>query len=604
MTDYCPVRTTKKSLCKEISLHDTIRNEDVLVNVHYPKPDNGKVEHHFEHVKFPVVLISPLALGGKDCYKNLAQNIATAGYVCIVISHQDNVKLQRRKNGVGWLIKEGGPKKIINSVYNTPKFTFERICDILFIIKSFRIIELSIVHLRNHILFDKISIIGHSFGAMTAMLAAGVKVEIAKDVVSNLPMEYAPIKHEEPNGVTLYSWEIPNLKSSIIISPMGTGFFGLCDNSFCYKVPVMFFTGSNDHSIGNEHDNDWKQQAYEKSQVDGIPKYVINFFNADHGFGDIAGSAIVSTFAGWNKDDTIQSYIFRCSCALLDASCTDNRTAQTWLDNQKGGSNDKTAKIFFYSGDVLPSQSIPVDINVQQSHNQYQPSSQGVLFPSEPTQPLYTSQHLQSSNSQPTQPLYSQNLQPSNSQPTLPLYNSYISEQPSNSGTSGPRQRNSVPSYTNPPPTDSYSSYQSYSSSVGNNIPNQGNNIQPQAYSSSLNNNNYMYQSRNSATNNLPQNSQPQAYNEQNQYHSQQNQNQQPQYGSQSYIPNQPSVQAAYQPKTVDHHLEMEACFIPPNAGQPAQQPTNQQSNQFSYLSGISQDANNNNSNVPAYLKY
>ena len=589
---YLPTRLSKQSLSKEIALKDTVRDEELLVNVHYPRPENGKSKHHFEHVKFPIVLLSPLALGGKDCYKNFAQNIATSGYVCIVISHQDNIKLQRKTKGMGWLLKEGGPKKAIGNIYNTPHYSFNRICDILFVVKSLRIIELSIVHLRNHLIYDQIAIIGHSFGAFTAMLAAGVRVDIAPSDVESIPSEYAPITHQEPSGRVLYSWKVPNLRACIIISPLGTNFFGLTEDSFVYNVPCLFFTGSKDASFGKEYSADWKHQPFALAKADGMTKYMVDIYGVDHGFGDIAGLMIVSTMAGWKKDDYLISFLYRTSTAFLDANLYDNEEAKSWLAHglvlQRYASTQiKTGREEVHPPSIAaanPAQEIsPAQQNEMPANSPHRGSG-AYLSQSATTVTATTSAHHSVHPQVFDEIFQSQQTTQSQQQSQMiqaPVQQTYEQQQPFQThqpqcNQSSPQQvpqQAPIPIYAQSPPANGNTS---------SSYPSQTQYASQQHYRSTA-----LPSQTQAHPNRIVCDAIPQSYR---------------QHISQDDINTKP-----YQPRTVDHKLAMEDCLIPPAPS------ATTDTSQYAYLSNTTQlgqnprpaeGGNTQNEDVPAYLRF
>ena len=325
---------------QEFTLKDTSRNKELMIKVSFPqKPKAG-----FITKDFPIVIISPLALGGKDCYEWITNELVKCSCVVITVSHKDNIKVQRATKGFGFLLKEG-PKQAILNVMEDPSFWLDRICDIIFLIKQIPKIEQAITMIRGLVKKSSVGIFGHSLGALTAMLAAGVRIQIPERNLSHITNPAYQPTPETVDGKVLYSWKIPEIGAAVIVSPIGPdAHFGLTEHSYTYNVPCFFITANRDHSFGKENlNNAWKRQAFDLAQANEIKKYMLLFFETDHGFGDIAGCKVVSTFAGWSASVPIRAVVFMCSLAFFEFSLKSSPNAAKWLDTSMNSAFDQLA---------------------------------------------------------------------------------------------------------------------------------------------------------------------------------------------------------------------------------------------------------------------
>src|SRR5262249_44935706 len=116
---------------------------------------------------------------------------------------------------------------------------------------------------------DKVGVLGHSFGAYTAMVVAGATVDL-------------------PDGKAS-SFRDARVKAVLPMSPEGPGTMGLTLSSWDrFAVPGRHLTGSRDYGAG-QRSATWRRAGYE--HVQGVDDYLVTLEGAGHmTFADLPGS--------------------------------------------------------------------------------------------------------------------------------------------------------------------------------------------------------------------------------------------------------------------------------------------------------------------------
>ena len=308
---------------RDFQFKDESRNKNLKVRVGWPNTTGN--------TKLPIIILSHLALGGGACYENFVRYFICQGYLVIQPTHKDCVKEQREERGFGFLVKEK-PKKFIQKIYSNPFFWKDRIADIHLCLTKLSSLNEKVAELKNRLAFDKICIAGHSFGAYTALLAAGLRVNLPPELQTP-PYKPTQTPSFDPK-VPLFNWTPPcPIQCFICISPQGPGEFGIVEESYSsLSAPILFMTSNKDHSLGEIHQSDWKRKAFDLSKEDEFDKYLVFFYEADHGYGDLAGVPIVSLAAGWSSDIPTQSLVTMMCNAFVDKYLKNKPTASQFLD--------------------------------------------------------------------------------------------------------------------------------------------------------------------------------------------------------------------------------------------------------------------------------
>lgn len=264
------------------TIHDAQRNRDVLLSIEYP--DKGG--------PFPLIIFSHAYGASEQSYEQLVSYWTSNGYVVVrprhadagkgpdamraIFGEQTNEERQRRQSGrrpskeeieKAADARQEAERKQTEAMWKSqrePQWV-DRVRDITLIIDNLNDLETRFFELKGKIDHAKIGVAGHDLGALTAMLAGGVKT------FGNPPLSIGD----------------PRVKAIIAMSPEGvTASLGLSPQSFAdVKIPAMFMTGSEDRGAAENEDWQWRKTAY--SNAAPGDKYFVLLNGARH-----------STFAG------------------------------------------------------------------------------------------------------------------------------------------------------------------------------------------------------------------------------------------------------------------------------------------------------------------
>ena len=154
----------KVGVVEEILLQDAAQDSDLPVKVRYPKDAPGPL---------PVVIFSHGAGGSGDAFPELTEHWASYGYVVLLPTHADSIQLRRQKGErVAGLI--ANPRQVIDAVR-----PMQRLADVKLILDSLGTFEEKIPALKGadgkgNLDRERIGMAGHSAGALTTQIAAGV----------------------------------------------------------------------------------------------------------------------------------------------------------------------------------------------------------------------------------------------------------------------------------------------------------------------------------------------------------------------------------------------------------------------------------------------
>ena len=262
------------------TLHDAQRNKDVEMAIEYPTRGTPP---------FPVIIFSHGFGGSKDSYVPLTEYWTSHGYVCIKPNHADagalramlderRAEMQKQREAMRRTGRRGdrGPQRqgpdLSETIWQSQSAADwrNRVRDVTFIIDSLDQLEQKYPELKGKLDHARIGVAGHSYGAFTALLAAGMR-----SYVENPPLQFGDSR----------------IRAVIAMSPQGLGSErGLTQESWAsLKLPVMYMTGSNDRA-GQQHDASWRKDPFTYSPAGD--KYFVSIEGAGH-----------MTFAGGQIDD-------------------------------------------------------------------------------------------------------------------------------------------------------------------------------------------------------------------------------------------------------------------------------------------------------------
>jgi predicted dienelactone hydrolase len=206
--------STPVGVIPDATLRDAQRGRDVSLTIDYPTTPGPH----------PLIIFSHGFGASGRAYVGLSSHWASNGYVVIKPTHTGDDTLRLADI--------------------TPADFRYRVADIKFVLDSLDALEAAYPELKGKIDRAKIGVGGHSLGALTAMLLAGVRTF--------------------PGGT---SYADPRVKAVVAMSPQGPReSWGLTKDSWSeVKVPVMYMTGDRDKGIDDTETPEWRREAFELS---------------------------------------------------------------------------------------------------------------------------------------------------------------------------------------------------------------------------------------------------------------------------------------------------------------------------------------------------
>ncbi|HCS22480.1 MAG TPA: dienelactone hydrolase family protein [Alphaproteobacteria bacterium] len=245
----------------------------------------------------PVIVWSHGAFGSHTAYVPLAEYWASHGYLVLQPTHSDSMR-------------EGTMPNIKNPLVF--KDWDDRPREVSYLIDQLQNLETLIPPLKGRVDGSKIGIGGHSFGAHTAQLLAGMQVKRLL------------------GGGERYDFHEKRAQAFVIVSPQGTS--KQVDAAALAKIdaPFLMITGTNDSAANNDKDYKWRMEAWNGAPA-GPDRYLLLMDGAYHGFGGISGTV---RFTGAGPTDANEVDAVRGSAlAMFDAKLRGDAAAENWMKN-------------------------------------------------------------------------------------------------------------------------------------------------------------------------------------------------------------------------------------------------------------------------------
>ncbi len=216
---------------RRLVLKDQQRKKNVQVSVRYPRAKGA-----LRRPTFPLVVFSQGAGASADDFPDLTAHWASHGYVVIVPAHADSEPVGRRRRDA-------------RRTFDVTQL--DRLADVVFVLDSLDQVEKKMdgFHGRKAMRIDRdaIGIAGHAAGALTAQMAIGVKVRLARE-------------SGEPE---LKSVGDPRFKAAIVISGQGTISRMLTAESWTdLAKPLLVITGSRDVVPASRETPETRQEPF------------------------------------------------------------------------------------------------------------------------------------------------------------------------------------------------------------------------------------------------------------------------------------------------------------------------------------------------------
>lgn len=206
------------------TVRDAARNRDISLSIEYPTRGAAG----------PVIIFSHGYGTSGRSYVGLSSYWASYGYVVIKPTHADSGRSTTRPEGA----TELWPGETAASYR-------DRVADIQFVIDSLESLEQKYPELAGKMNREKIGVGGHSYGALTAVLAAG-----GKTFRGDTPTRVADAR----------------IDAIVAMSPIGTDpGVGLTTESWSdIRIPALYMTGTRDQAPTGQ-DAAWRREAFDRS---------------------------------------------------------------------------------------------------------------------------------------------------------------------------------------------------------------------------------------------------------------------------------------------------------------------------------------------------
>lgn len=221
-TDYSSTGKYTVSVSEFKDVLDASRSRNVPIKVHYPT----------EKGQFPLIIISHGAGGDWDTHYALANHLATHGYVVFCLEHVgSNTKTLKRSIRIF---------KNLNDMLHDGKEVLGRPKDVTFAINQAIAWSKSEGVLNNKIDLQNIGVLGHSFGAFTSMVVAGMRPAL----------DWLEPRTSYRSGLGP-EMKDKRVKACVALSPQGVGEPFFTKEGFSsLSTPLLGITGTEDKQQG------------------------------------------------------------------------------------------------------------------------------------------------------------------------------------------------------------------------------------------------------------------------------------------------------------------------------------------------------------------
>lgn len=306
----------------DVILHDAKRNKDLPVHLTFPKADG----------KFAIIVFSHGAGGSGDgVLTGLPKFWSSHGYVCLMPTHADSIKLRRQRGE-----RDASMTDIVRRAITRQEDWVNRPRDVTFLLDSLDELEKKVPSLKSKPDRSRIGVGGHSFGAFTAQVAGGATIHVAQTFLS------APSTNRQNTAQTGMSAPLsladPRVIAVLQLSGQGKGQMGLHEHSWdSMKLPMMSITGSLDRGAQGQAPS-WRKEPFERSPPGD--KYHLFIEGAHHmSFTDpLAGEGgrgglLAGRFGRGGDQKAIFNWVKSATIAFWDASFKQDPQAKAWLQS-------------------------------------------------------------------------------------------------------------------------------------------------------------------------------------------------------------------------------------------------------------------------------
>lgn len=291
-----------------LSIHPAGATRELPLRVTYPLHCTGPA---------PVIIFSHGATGSREGYAPLITHWAAHGYVCIQPTHGDSLV---------WLTRE--EKRQFGNIENllkdarTARHWRTRPQDIVHVLDGFDQIAEQLPDEAPLLDRERIGVGGHSFGAHTAQLIAG-------------------LAHKHPRSGEHVSFRDKRPRAFVWISPQGNDDSTDAASWRDCTRPTLVVTGTHDRSPRSGAPYTWRIEAFES--LPPGDKYLLFIEEAHHGFGGIAGQLRYPGVGPMVEEQV--KLVLETTLSFWDAYLRQNKQAERWLREDEFASDVTFARI-------------------------------------------------------------------------------------------------------------------------------------------------------------------------------------------------------------------------------------------------------------------
>ncbi|MCW5940279.1 MAG: hypothetical protein KF884_11255 [Fimbriimonadaceae bacterium] len=250
---------------------------------------------------YPVIVFSHGMYGSGEAVMPITDEFARHGYSVFAPTHGDSLRYADASTVRGAL--QG-------RLDNVSSWS-ERPGEVSFLIDRLETLEGLAPGLKGKIDADRIGVGGHSFGAWTAQVVAGMTLARSLTMADPRPQAF------------------------LVISPTGIG-AGISESSLkAMRGPLMMISGDNDRGRFEGDPSVYRRQAFEHASPGD--KYLVWIDGAYHNFGGINGRStegrrplVGGELMGPGNRKHVEA-VFRTSVAFWDAHLKSDKSALKWL---------------------------------------------------------------------------------------------------------------------------------------------------------------------------------------------------------------------------------------------------------------------------------
>jgi predicted dienelactone hydrolase len=301
-----------KAAAQDLVLRDEKRQKDLEVTVRYPStaPDAPG--------RFPLVVFSHGAGGSRAAFPELTARWASHGYIVVLPTHADSVELRRRSGE-----DLSRLRRDLDSLRRDVK-PIDRLADVTFLLDSIAIIQDRITGLRDRdgagrIDRERVGMAGHSAGALTTQMAAGVKV---RGVAPGALLEARSVGDKR-------------IDAAILISGQGTTNRMFTDQSWNgLSMPMLVITGSKDVAAVGSETPASRREPFDRAKPGD--KYLVFIEGATHSSyqGKGPGLGLDRERPSDAELKMITSVTSSATLAFLDLYLKDDAAARAYLESE------------------------------------------------------------------------------------------------------------------------------------------------------------------------------------------------------------------------------------------------------------------------------